>query len=137
VPNALDLLTGDHRLVEQLFGEFQDTGDEQVAFQICDELTVHTSVEEQAVYPSLRELDGDLAAEAEQEHTEAKQLIERVRSASGDQLVELMDELEQAVMHHVQEEEGQAFPKLQELGEERLAEMGDAIEALKASGRAA
>lgn len=99
---------------------------------ICDELTMHTVIEEQLVYPDLRKLDADLEKEGEREHAEAKRLIERARNASGDELVDIMSELQGAVDHHVGEEESEAFPKLEQLGDERLEEIGDQIEQLKA-----
>jgi hemerythrin superfamily protein len=56
MPNALDILTADHRKVDGLFAEFESSGDESVAAEICNELTIHTQVEERIVYPELRTL---------------------------------------------------------------------------------
>ncbi len=133
MPNVIEMLTADHRHVEQLFGQFADTGDEETAATVCDELTVHTQIEESIVYPALRRLDGgeDLVAESLREHDEAKQLIAQVRSAAGEELVDLMDELEQSVEHHVSEEESEAFPKLEQLGDEQLDEMGVQAQTIK------
>jgi hemerythrin superfamily protein len=129
--NALEMLSADHRKVEDLFTQFGDTGEEAVAAEICDELTVHTHVEESLVYPELRRLDAALEDEAEREHAEAKRLIERIRGATGDDLIRSVDELRQAVEHHVAEEEGKAFPRLRELGDEWLDDLGGAIQQAK------
>src|SRR5437868_15204270 len=57
-PNAdpLAMLRADHRKVEQLFGAFEKakTNDEKsdLAEQICNELMVHTLLEEEIVYPA-------------------------------------------------------------------------------------
>jgi hemerythrin superfamily protein len=133
MPNVINMLTADHRHVEELFGDFAETGDEQTAATVCDELTVHTQIEESVVYPVLRGLDGgeDLVEESLREHDEAKQLIEQIRSASGEELSDLMDELEQAIEHHVSEEEAEAFPKLEQLDDERLDEMGAEAQTIK------
>ena len=130
--NALELLADDHRKVEELFDEFEQSGDESTAAQICDELTIHAQVEESIVYPELKRLDAELEQEAEHEHSEAKQLIERIRTASGDDLVDLVDQLRDAIEHHVSEEESKAFPALATLGAVRLDEMGEAIMDAKA-----
>jgi hemerythrin superfamily protein len=135
--NALELLADDHRKVEDLFDEFEQSGDESTASQICDELTVHTQVEESIVYPELQRLDADLEQEAEHEHSEARQLIERIRTASGDDLVDLVGQLREAIDHHVSEEETKAFPELATLGAVRLYELGEAIMDAKVRASAA
>jgi len=137
VPNIIDLLTEDHRRVEALFSDFQDTGDDLTAFAICDELTRHTELEEREVYPLLRDVDGGAALvdEAEREHAEAKQLIARSREASGDELVDVMDELQRAVDHHVSEEESTMFPKLRSVGDKRLEEIAARVRRHEARAR--
>jgi hemerythrin superfamily protein len=138
MPNVINLLTEDHRRVEELFGEFAESGDEATARTICDELTLHTEIEETLVYPVMREVDEEMTEEAIREHAQAKQLIQQIRTASGDELVDLMEELEAAIEHHVGEEEGEAFPKLEEqLGEERLEELGENAAEYQRTHRAA
>ena len=55
MPDVTTLLEQDHREVEQLFTEFEQTGDREIALQICQELEIHTTVEEEIVYPVLAE----------------------------------------------------------------------------------
>jgi hemerythrin superfamily protein len=134
--DVVDLIEHDHREVEQLFSEFESTGDRNVAIKICDELTKHTAGEEKAVYPVVEEeVSGGkkLADEAEHEHAEARQLIGRVRNTTDpEHLSGLMTELKQAVQHHVQEEETEMLPKArQELPAEELGELGEKFEAAK------
>src|SRR5438477_13046392 len=137
MPSAAELLKKDHRKVEELFARFNETHDQSVAMEICDELTVHTRLEEQVLYPAVRNDMSDgkkLADEAEKEHAEAKGLIGRVRRTSNpEHLRELMTELENAVQHHVQEEESEMLPKAErELGEARMSELGKEIADAKA-----
>ena len=133
--NVIDMLTEDHRRAEGLFEEFAETGDEQVAAMVCNDLTLHTEIEERAIYPALRQLDGgeQLVEEALREHNEAKQLIERIRGTAGDELTDLMDELEAAVEHHVSEEESEVFPKLETLGTARLSDLASQAADIKAT----
>lgn len=119
MPDPISMLEQDHRKVEALFADWQATKDAAVAEQICTELTIHATVEEQTVYPVLAEAvpQGEqLEEEAEQEHGEAKELITQIQQAgfTGPLVAELMEELISGVNHHVQEEEGEIFPKMRE-----------------------
>ena len=121
--DALALLEKQHRDVKALFRRYEkmakqeaDEGERQaLAGQICEMLTMHTTIEEEIFYPAAREsqVDEDLLDEAEVEHASAKDLIAQIQSMSPDD--DLYDAkvsvLGEYVQHHVQEEEGQMFPK--------------------------
>ena len=116
-PDVFALLTEDHREVEQLFQQFQQSNDPEVARKICDELTVHAMVEEELIYPLLAtKVNPGHAREARHEHEEAKQLIEQIDSAlaDGGDVSSLVSQLQQSVQHHVQEEESEIFPEMRE-----------------------
>lgn len=136
MPNVTALLKQDHREVEALFSKFESTGDSTIAEQICEELDLHTKVEEEAVYPRLRrEVQGGpgMAEHAEKEHAEARQVIRRIRQTKdAEHLNELVSELKSAVEEHVAEEENEVFPKMEsEMGASRLEEIGAEVEELK------
>jgi hemerythrin superfamily protein len=124
------LLEQDHRTVEGLFSQYQSSPSDEIAQRICQELEIHTSVEEQLVYPRLADIDPELERHAEEEHMQAKELISSIRSGSGD-VSDLMAQLESAVQEHVQEEETRAFPELrQQLGNE-LEQLGNEVQQRK------
>ena len=134
MPDVIQLLNQDHRKVEELFAEFERTQSWQVCQTICDELEIHTQLEEEIVYPPLAQVDSKLEKEAEKEHDEAKELISKIRrsGSNGSELTSLMTELKKAIEHHVEEEESEAWPKLRdELGQTRLGELGTRIEVRK------
>jgi iron-sulfur cluster repair protein YtfE (RIC family) len=136
--NVIDLITHDHREVEDLFAKFSSTHDASVAEQICDELDRHATAEEQAVYPVFGdEVPGakKLVDEGAHEHAEARQLIGRIRHTKDqDHLDALVGELQQAIAHHVQEEESELLPKAAEaLSSERLATLGQEFQDAKPS----
>ncbi|HZW42239.1 MAG TPA: hemerythrin domain-containing protein [Agromyces sp.] len=138
MPNIVDLLKQDHRGVKDLFAKFENTQESSIADEICEELELHTAAEEQFVYPALREgvSGGDaLADKAEHEHAEAKQLIGRIkRTSAAEHLSEVVSELEQAIEHHVEEEESTVFPKMQsELGATEMDTLGAQVEEFKES----
>ena len=137
MPNVINLLKQDHRTVEKLFADFQESQDRSVVEQICNELDEHTRLEEEIVYPPLRSdvPDGQgMAEHAEEEHKEARQLIGRIRQTEDpDHLEELVQDLQSAIEEHVSEEENEVFPKMEQaLGPDRLEQMGTELEAQKA-----
>src|SRR5688572_13103732 len=99
MPNVIELLNQDHREVEQLFAQFESTQDFDIALQICAELTLHATVEEEIVYPVLERIDAETEQEAEEEHAEAKELIARIQAMEpGDpQLVPTVMELKAGI----------------------------------------
>ena len=137
MPDVIELIEREHRQVEALFQNFRETGNSALVSNICDELDAHAAAEEQAFYPVVRDdvpSGKKLAGEAEDEHGEARQLIGRIRRTSDpDHVVELVNELEQVVSHHVDEEEQEMLPSARRsLGEDRLAAIGSAYESAKA-----
>ena len=136
--NVIELLKQDHRVVEALFAKFESTQDSSIAEQICDELEVHTAAEEEFVYPVLREdVSGGekLAGEAEHEHAEARQIIGRIKQTTdSEHLNDVVAELKQAIEHHVEEEEGTVFPKMEsDVGRNELESIGAELQEFKRS----
>jgi hypothetical protein len=78
---------------------------------------VHTRIEEEIFYPEARgAIDNpELIDEAIVEHTAAKQLIAEIEAMEvGDQLLDAkIKVLGEQIRHHVEEEEKELFPKLQ------------------------
>ena len=117
--DGFEMLSEDHREVERLFDTYRHDPEDSIARDICSRLSVHTRVEEAALYPALRRyVDGgdDLADVAEQEHAVAKSIIARVDGSSPEQLFDLMTELRSEVEHHVESEESHLFPEMRESG---------------------
>lgn len=134
MPDATKLLEQDHREVEQLFTEFETTGDRALALRICDELEVHTTIEEEIVYPVLaRDVDQSLAEEGKEEHEEVDRIMKQIRSLgpSDGRLRTFVAQLKDAVMHHVEEEEEETFPKMRDRVGDQLPRMGEQITARK------
>ncbi len=124
--DATALLEQDHADVRGLFAEYDELATDQadgeerqaLAEQICAMLTAHSTIEEEIFYPAARDagVEGNLLDEAEVEHAAAKDLIRQIRSMSPDD--ELYDAkvkvLGEYVDHHVDEEEGELFPRCRE-----------------------
>jgi hypothetical protein len=124
------LLTEDHRRVEQLFNQFDETGDVGVARQIWLELSAHSMVEEELVYGLYSaKVDNAGAAEARAEHQEAKDLIVALEGMEpgSDEFVSTMAQLKASVMHHVEEEESELFPNMLKTLPDTAAVLGNDI----------
>lgn len=114
--NAVAALKADHRKVEEMFKKFKEhthgsdeTGESNLVHQICNELIVHTLLEEEIFYPACRDKGVDEKAlnEAQVEHDGAKVLITDLLSASPDDAFydAKVTVLEEYIKHHVHEEE--------------------------------
>ena len=122
--DAVALLTADHDKVKSLFHEFErcDASHEglkhDLAQQICMDLTIHATIEEELFYPVVRTETGDqqLVDEALEEHGSIKELVEHIRgmAVGDDQLNSTVQKLRECVAHHVTEEEQDMFPKVRQ-----------------------
>jgi hemerythrin superfamily protein len=140
MPDVTEMIEQEHRQVEALFQRFRETGASALVSKVCDELDAHAAAEEEAFYPVVRDdvpSGKKLASEAKDEHGEARQVIGRLRRSSDpDHVVDLMNELERLVQHHVEEEEEEMLPQARKaLGEDRLIAVGDAYESAKAQAQ--
>jgi hemerythrin superfamily protein len=116
---ATALLRADHKVVSNLFDEYEKTKSpskkKQIVAQICTELTIHAQVEEEIFYPAVKEAlnDHDLVPEATVEHATLKGLIAEVEGAEpdGDMFDAKIKVLSEYVKHHVKEEQNEMFPK--------------------------
>jgi hemerythrin superfamily protein len=138
--NALDILKQDHQKVKGLFQEIRkdfDRGRQKELFDKIDtELEIHTHIEETVFYPAVDEHEEfkDMIAEALEEHQEAKSLLDELEELGADDhdFGSKLQQLMEAVEHHVEEEEGEMFPKIQEVFDEHeLEELGRDLEMAK------
>jgi len=120
--DAITMLIEDHEAVKAMFEQYEGLGDrahaskKKLATQICTELTKHATVEEEIFYPAVRAAGKDkedLVDEATVEHASAKDLIAQIMEMEPtedlfDAKVKVLSEL---IEHHVEEEEGEMFPK--------------------------
>lgn len=144
--DAIQLLKADHTKVDALFKQYEKARapqKEKLVQTICQELKVHTQIEEEIFYPALRDAAtqkddvADLLDEAKVEHNSAKQLMAELEAGSpGDELFDAkVKVLGEYIRHHVKEEHRDIFPlarkrmDIKAIGEQlaqRKAELMDA-----------
>lgn len=137
------MLKEDHQTVERLFKQFEQAGDRafkqkrDIVDRIIEELSVHAAIEEQLFYPVTRETvpeTNDDALESVEEHRIVAWLLHELRTLDPqderfDALTTVMIE---NVRHHVEEEEGEYFPKVREaLGRNAMNDLGEAMAAAR------
>ena len=134
------MLKEDHQKVKGLFQEIRKSSDgsrqKELFDKIDTELEIHTHIEEAVFYPAIEEQEElkDMVAEALEEHHQAKELLQQLETLTvdnhdfGSKLRQLME----AVEHHVEEEEGEMFPKIREVFDENeLEQLGEDLESAK------
>ena len=111
---ATELISGEHRQVEELFDRFLRQPERATAIELCAMLERHTEMEEHVLYPELRAVDEELYADAKREHEEADQLIQQIRQSHDlDQMTGLVRKLQASVLHHVEDEETEDLPAME------------------------
>jgi iron-sulfur cluster repair protein YtfE (RIC family) len=142
MPDVIKLLETDHREVEDLFAKAESTtgsAKQQVVTKIASELTLHAEVEEQIVYPAMRQAGlNDIVDEAEAEHSKVKELVAQLEAmdATTDEVDDVLAELKADVQHHVEEEETEGFPKFREaVDQAELQALASRVEEAKQARR--
>ncbi len=151
--DAIKLLETDHKEVKALFKQYEKLAKEDgpakskqaIALEICSKLKVHTTIEEELLYPAARAAlkgdDADLVDEADVEHAGAKDLIAQIEASSpaDDHYDAKVKVLGEQIDHHVGEEEEKMFPKLRKtaldlltLGEELAARKDEVMKSMAA-----
>lgn len=139
--NAIELLKQDHNKVSLLFQKVKGSEDSQhkeLFEKIKEELEVHTHIEETIFYPKIKEEKEleDIVLEGIEEHHQAKIFLRELSALTDDseKFEPKLKVLMEGVEHHVQEEEGQMFPKVEELFDQSvLQELGKEMEKEKQS----
>lgn len=125
--HVVDGLKGDHLRVKQAHRRFQQLDPQTAAAErqalvahVLDELTVHAALEQELLYPALREAagaDAGLVDAAERGHAELHALINPLRTLrpDDDQHAGRFKDLCQRALEHMKWEEARLFPGLDPL----------------------
>ena len=142
--NALTLLKQDHGNVEELFHRFETAAPDDVAELarvrdlVLQHLSQHAVIEEEVFYPAIRAKLGDDNAfevlEGLEEHHVVKWTLSELKDMSpqAERFDAKVTVLIEMVRHHVEEEEGDMFPKVREaMGRKDLQALGETMEKAK------
>jgi hemerythrin superfamily protein len=134
----VEQLRSDHRRINTLFHQYEldeHTPETRTAVlqQIHGELLRHTALEEEMVYPivrqTLKESEQQLVRDSAQAHRRIKELLQQLDGRSPDEegVPELIQELQTCVRQHVQEEEQEILPKVEERAESSLRQLDQTL----------
>ena len=141
--DAIVLLKNDHKEIRKTFADFQKAEGKaqgKLADKMIELLTVHTYIENEVMYPRVRDLLPDLeedVLESYEEHHVADVLVMELAGMKPDdeRFTAKATVLIENVTHHMDEEEQDWFPKVRSgLGRKVLQELGE--EMMKAKKKA-
>lgn len=139
--DATILLDEDHNEVIRMFEQYKAAHDSRrqqvLAAQICQELLVHMQIEEEIFYPAYIHATGDREnlKDGLKEHQEARELIATIQNDRENG--KLMLELEDAILHHVNDEREKMFPKARKTQGLDLMQLAEQLEVRKMELKAA
>jgi hemerythrin-like domain-containing protein len=144
--DAIVLLKNEHREIRKTFRAFEKAGDKAFATKgrlvdrIIELLTVHTYIENEVMYPRVRDLLPELeddVLESYEEHHVADVLVLELSTMKPDdeRFTAKTTVLIENVEHHMDEEEKVWFPQVRQgLGRTQLQKLGE--EMIRARARA-
>lgn len=144
--DAIVMLKDDHKAIRRAFRDFEEAGEDahqtkgDLVNKIIELLTVHTYIENEVMYPRVRDLVPELeddVLESYEEHHVADLLVMELTSMkpTDERFTAKTTVLIENVRHHMEEEEGEWFPQVREaLGRKVLQDIG--VEMAEARTRA-
>ena len=145
--NAIELLKADHERVKAILTQLSESTERGVKKRtdllqkLEMEITIHTKLEEEILYPAFKEAGGKEQAimyyEAKEEHRTVDSLVLPDLKATDPGTPEFSGRVKvvkELLEHHIEEEETEMFPQANKLlGKAKLDELGAQMEAMKAS----
>ena len=144
--NAIDLLEADHERVKGILTQLSESTDRaikkrtELLAKLEMEVTIHTRLEEEILYPAYKEAGGkdeaEMYYEAKEEHRTVDSLVLpdlKVTDPSTPEFAGRVKVVKELLEHHIEEEETEMFPQARKLlGKAQLEELGAQMETMKA-----
>jgi hemerythrin-like domain-containing protein len=139
--DAIVLLKNDHKEILKTFKQFEKAGEKaykekgRLVKKMIELLTVHTYLENEVMYPKVRELlpevEDDVLESYEEHHVADVLVMElSLMKPTAERFVAKTTVLIENVRHHIEEEEEEWFPKVRQgLSRKVLSELGAEMEA--------
>jgi hemerythrin-like domain-containing protein len=134
--DVVELILADHREFERLLRELRNREVDRAAVlsDLADLLVAHAEAEEREVYPSLKRKAPEEAEEIEhgaEEHAEGHEALlalQRTDASDDEAFEEALEELSEALTHHLDEEERDVLNAAREnVPDDQRASLGEAF----------
>lgn len=143
--NAIDLLKADHEKVKGILSQLSESTDRAVKkrTELLEklelEVSIHTQLEEEILYPAYKAAGGKAEAEmyyeAKEEHRTVDSLVLpdlKGTDPTSPEFAGRVKVVKELLEHHIEEEETDMFPHAKKiLGKAKLDELGDQMLTLK------
>jgi hypothetical protein len=140
--DALKLLEEDHKLVKRLLAEGETTTErgektrDELFTRLKRELTIHEQMEEEVLYPALKEVakSRDIALEGYEEHHVVDEILSELEQtpASDETWGAKWKVAKENLEHHIEEEETDMWQAARrEFSKDELDDMGNRMMAIK------
>jgi len=132
---ATALLQSQHRKVEALFKKLENgrSDPSPILEELANNLAAHMAIEQEIFYPRVMQVDAEVVNESFEEHAVAELALKRLLAAEQDDEETFMARvttLKELIEHHVEEEEQELFPDVEEkIEEDELAQLGKTMKA--------
>ncbi|SEK85708.1 Hemerythrin HHE cation binding domain-containing protein [Pseudomonas sp. NFIX51] len=144
--NAIDLLLADHERVKTILTQLSESTERGIKKRtdllnkLEMEVTVHTQLEEQILYPAFKKAGSKeqqvMYYEAKEEHRSVDSLVLpdlKATDPSAPEFAGRVKVVKELLEHHIDEEEREMFPQARKLlGKATLEQLGAEMEMLKA-----
>lgn len=133
---ATTVLKEDHERLAGLIHQLKSTtlGKKELVRMIEEEIKIHSECEEKIFYPQMRNVARRIVEAALEAHHQVETILAELKEMTGNE-GEAFDVkvtvLEETLKHHIREEEEEMFPEAEKKLDDRLEELGAAIESLK------
>lgn len=126
---ATDLIEREHEEIRACMVAFERKAHRSRAMDLCTLAERHAAMEDELLHPLLTEVDAEQARGDRDDHDSQRDLIDQIRHASDRQELRiLMGELAEALDRHIDTEEQQVLPAMEDaLGVSRMNELGIAM----------
>jgi hemerythrin superfamily protein len=128
--DAVEILENDHEVIKELLDQLTSATNSKradVLGLLKGVLTIHNATEENLVYPAINKVAGSKLESQHLYHETAEadvlffELDSLLKEGNDDEFARKAVKFRDAVLHHIDEEENKAFPRLQENGDPQNA----------------
>ncbi|RON42365.1 hemerythrin domain-containing protein [Pseudomonas brassicacearum] len=144
--NAIDLLKADHERVKAILTQLSESTERgikkrtELLAKLEMEISIHTKLEEEILYPAFKEAGGKeqdvMYYEAKEEHRTVDSLVLpdlKLTDPATPEFSGRVKVVKELLEHHIEEEETAMFPQANKLlGKAKLNELGQQMEEMKA-----